>query len=84
MAKILIIEDNDTVLLGLEKTFTEENFEVVTARTGEKGLAKTESQNPDVIVLDRDIFAVPPADIRDTEVQLTIFDGQIVYHTAAL
>ncbi len=52
MAKILIIEDNDAVLLGLEKTFTEENFEVVTARTGENGLAKIESQNPDVIVLD--------------------------------
>lgn len=52
MAKILIIEDNDTVLLGLEKTFMEENFEVVTARTGESGLAKIESQNPDVIVLD--------------------------------
>jgi two-component system alkaline phosphatase synthesis response regulator PhoP len=52
MAKILIIEDNDSVSLGLEKTFTEENFQVVTARTGEKGLAKIESQNPDVIVLD--------------------------------
>ncbi len=52
MAKILIIEDNDSVLLGLEKTFSEENFEVVTARTGEKGLAKIESQNPDIIVLD--------------------------------
>jgi two-component system alkaline phosphatase synthesis response regulator PhoP len=52
MAKILIIEDNDPVLLGLEKTFKEENFEVFTARSGEKGLAKIESQNPDVIVLD--------------------------------
>jgi len=52
MAKILIIEDNNAVLLGLEKTFTEENFEVITAQTGEKGLAKIESQNPDVIVLD--------------------------------
>lgn len=52
MAKILIIEDDDSVLLGLEKTFTEENFEVAAARTGEKGLAKIESFNPDVIVLD--------------------------------
>lgn len=52
MAKILIIEDNDSVLLGLEKTFQEENFEVVTAATGEKGLTKLTSQNPDVIVLD--------------------------------
>jgi len=38
----------------------------------------------DVIVLDRDIFAIPAADIRDTRVQLTIFDGEIVYRTTGL
>lgn len=32
----------------------------------------------DVIVLDRDIFEVAPAEIADTEVELTIFDGQVV------
>ncbi len=52
MAKILIIEDNDSVLLGLEKTFSEEGFEVGSAATGERGLAKTESFQPDVIILD--------------------------------
>jgi DNA-binding response OmpR family regulator len=72
MAKILIIEDNDTVLLGLEKTFKEENFEVFTARTGEKGLAKIESQNPDVIVLDIMLPGMSGFEVlkklRDTEV----------------
>ncbi len=33
----------------------------------------------DLIVLDRDIFAIPPAEIADTQVWLTVFDGQIVY-----
>ncbi|HIQ04908.1 MAG TPA: amidohydrolase, partial [Anaerolineae bacterium] len=35
----------------------------------------------DLIVLDRDIFAVPPEEIADTEVVLTIFDGRIVYRS---
>jgi predicted amidohydrolase YtcJ len=33
----------------------------------------------DFIVLDRDIFTCDPADIRDTEVELTILGGEIVY-----
>jgi predicted amidohydrolase YtcJ len=35
----------------------------------------------DLIVLDRDIFTIPPEDIPDTQVCLTVFDGQIVYHS---
>jgi predicted amidohydrolase YtcJ len=35
----------------------------------------------DLIVLDRDIFAILPEDIPDTQVWLTVFDGQIVYHS---
>jgi predicted amidohydrolase YtcJ len=35
----------------------------------------------DLIVLDRDIFAIPPDQIPHTQVLLTIFDGQIVYHS---
>ena len=38
-----------------------------------------EGKLADVIVLDRNLFAVEPADMIDAEVDLTIFDGQIVY-----
>jgi predicted amidohydrolase YtcJ len=38
----------------------------------------------DLIVLDRDIFAVPPHEIPDTQVLLTLFDGRVVYQSAAL
>lgn len=38
----------------------------------------------DLIVLDRDIFAIPPEDIPDTQVMLTVFDGQIVHRSDAL
>jgi predicted amidohydrolase YtcJ len=32
-----------------------------------------------LIVLDRDIFAIPPEEIADTQVWLTVFDGGVVY-----
>lgn len=36
----------------------------------------------DLIVLDRDILAIDPAEIFDTQVLMTIFDGEIVYQAA--
>jgi predicted amidohydrolase YtcJ len=38
----------------------------------------------DLIVLDRDIFAIPPHEIPNTQVLLTLFDGRVVYCSAAL
>jgi predicted amidohydrolase YtcJ len=35
----------------------------------------------DLVVLDQDIFAIPPDQIPHTRVLLTIFDGQIVYRS---
>ena len=33
----------------------------------------------DMVVLSRDIFTIPPEEISDTQVDHTIFDGQVVY-----
>jgi hypothetical protein len=33
----------------------------------------------DIVVLDRDIFTIDPMEIIDTKVEMTIFDGEIVY-----
>ncbi len=33
----------------------------------------------DMVVLSRDIFTIPPEEISDTQVDYTIFDGQVVY-----
>jgi len=33
----------------------------------------------DLVVLDRDIFAIPPEEIGDVRVRLTVFDGRIIY-----
>jgi len=35
----------------------------------------------DLVVLDRDIFAIPPEEIADTEVCLTVFNGQVVHRS---
>jgi predicted amidohydrolase YtcJ len=36
----------------------------------------------DMVVLDKDIFKIPPAAIETARVQLTILDGRVVYETA--
>jgi predicted amidohydrolase YtcJ len=34
-----------------------------------------------MIVLDRDIFQVDPMEIADARVEMTVFDGRIVYQS---
>jgi predicted amidohydrolase YtcJ len=52
-------------------------------RTAHQG-SLTPGKLADLIVLDRDIFAIPPHEIPDTQVLLTVFDGCIVYRSAAI
>lgn len=52
MEKILIIEDDSAVRLGLSSTFEEEGFPVVSAESAESGLREIEAAKPDIIVLD--------------------------------
>ena len=33
----------------------------------------------DLVVLDRDIFAIDPTEIHETQVVMTVFDGRVVY-----
>jgi predicted amidohydrolase YtcJ len=37
----------------------------------------------DVVVLDRDIFTIPPQEIGRTRVELTIVDGRVAYRSDA-
>lgn len=45
----------------------------------EKQGSLTPGKLADLIVLDRDILAINPAEIYDTQVLMTVFDGEIVY-----
>jgi DNA-binding response OmpR family regulator len=52
MAKVLIIEDEETLVNNLADKLRTEGFAVVTAMDGETGLEKIRAEMPDLIVLD--------------------------------
>lgn len=52
MTKILIVDDEPEMLLGLRDNFELEGYEVVTAADGAAGLNKALSDKPDLVLLD--------------------------------
>ncbi len=52
MVKVLVVEDEETLINNLADKLKAEGFSVITARDGEVGLEKIRSENPDLIVLD--------------------------------
>jgi len=52
LKKILIAEDDRSLLSALQEKFTNEGFSVVTAVDGEEGLIVAEKEKPDLFLLD--------------------------------
>ena len=52
LAKVLIIEDEPNMVIGLRDTCEYEGYEVSVARTGKEGLEKASTEKPDIILLD--------------------------------
>jgi DNA-binding response OmpR family regulator len=52
MKRILVIEDEPQMLLGLRDNLELEGYEVATASDGDEGLQKAASFNPDLVILD--------------------------------
>ena len=52
MKKILIVEDDPAIALGLEGALQSEGYETLTARTGPEGLRLIRACPPDVLILD--------------------------------
>jgi DNA-binding response OmpR family regulator len=50
--RVLLIEDDPSIVAGLELNLSLEGYEVVTAADGESGLRLAEQKSPDVILLD--------------------------------
>jgi two-component system alkaline phosphatase synthesis response regulator PhoP len=50
--KILIVEDEPDMVLGLKDNFEFEGYDVVTASDGASGLERARSEKPDLVVLD--------------------------------
>ncbi|HHX15081.1 MAG TPA: response regulator transcription factor [Fibrobacter sp.] len=51
-SKILIVEDEEIIRLGLQDNFELENYIVETAVDGEEAIAKADSFRPDLVILD--------------------------------
>ncbi|HYM20150.1 MAG TPA: response regulator transcription factor [Candidatus Kapabacteria bacterium] len=52
MKRILIIEDDPAIRLGLEESLTAEGYQMMTASDGADGFIKAQSPNVDLIILD--------------------------------
>ncbi len=52
MSKVVIVEDEETLLRNLGAKLQDEGFKVTTATDGEDGLDKIRSDHPDLIILD--------------------------------
>lgn len=52
MAKVLIIEDEPNMILGLKDSCEYEGYEVAVARDGKEGVEKATADKPDIILLD--------------------------------
>ena len=50
--KVLVVEDEPGIMLGIKDEFECEGYEVYTAENGEEGLAKAKQHKPDLIILD--------------------------------
>jgi DNA-binding response OmpR family regulator len=61
--KVLVIDDSAMLLNFVEEILSESNFQAVTAPTGEEGLRLSESEAPDLILLD---YVLP--DLKGDEV----------------
>ena len=52
MKKILLIEDNEAIIMGLKDSLEQENFQVISAKTAKESKEKLDNKNIDIVLLD--------------------------------
>lgn len=62
-AKILIVDDDRDILMGLENRLTWMGHEPVTAQDGKEGLRLIKQENPDLVLLDLELPSLSGLDI---------------------
>ena len=70
--KVLVIDDSAMLLSFVEEILSEANFRAVTAPTGEEGLRLSESEAPDLILLD---YVLP--DLKGDEVCRRLLENPV-------
>ena len=79
MSKILLVEDDVTLVKMYEKKFVAEGYEVAIGYDGEEGLKKATTEKPDLVVLD---ILLPKMD--GLEVFRKMRSQQETFHTPVL
>lgn len=51
--KILLIDDEDSIIEIFSAIFKKEGFEVITAKNGKDGIDKAQQQKPNIVLLDQ-------------------------------
>ena len=52
MKKILLVEDNETIIMGLKYSLEQEGFQVISAKTAKESKEKLDNKNIDIVLLD--------------------------------
>jgi two-component system response regulator AtoC len=79
--KILVIDDEQLIRWSLEKHFSNNDYTVFTAETGEEGLEIFKSQNPDITFLDNQLPGIQGLDVIGKIISMDE-DAVIVFMTA--
>jgi nitrogen regulation protein NR(I) len=74
LAKVLVIDDDRTVLHLIERTFSESGTGVVTARTAEEGIRRLPETKPDAVILD---IMLPDQSGLETFKQIHEYDSKL-------
>ena len=52
MKKILLVEDNETIVMGLKYSLEQENFQVISAKSVAESREKIKQEQIDIVLLD--------------------------------
>ena len=52
MKKILLLEDNETIIMGLKYSLEQEGFQVISAKTAKESKEKLDNKSIDIVLLD--------------------------------
>jgi two-component system, OmpR family, alkaline phosphatase synthesis response regulator PhoP len=82
MQKILIIDDEQRIVRGVEKYFEQAGFQVLSAYDGQTGLSLARTANPDLIVLDLMLPGMDGLDVcralrRDSNVPVIMLTARV-------
>lgn len=52
MKKILLVEDNETIIMGLKYSLEQEGFQIISAKTAKESKEKLDNKSIDIVLLD--------------------------------